>query len=185
MSTLKEKAEKLYEILHALGKKRSLEVIALTKKAPRSYTELQKELGINSKLVSTKIKELIELDVLRKEWDKYDLSKFGKKLFKKIKPLAKAISYFADDIEKKIEKEVKEIKSKVVEKEKAEKKQVLKKDLTKTSPLKNAKLNSAPKKETKILTKVAPKKANTTTKASIVTKSNSAKVAPKKITKSK
>jgi predicted transcriptional regulator len=91
-------------------------LLAITKSAPRTYTELQKELGINSKLVSSKIKELVALDVLKKVGDKYDLSKFGKKLIKKIKPLAKMVADFTDNVEKKIEKEAKEISKKVNEK---------------------------------------------------------------------
>lgn len=98
MKDLEKQTQQLYEVLHTLGKKRSLELLALAKKAPRSYTELQRELGINSKLVSTKIKELMHFNILKKEWDKYDLSKYGRKLYKKIKPLAKTISEFAEDI---------------------------------------------------------------------------------------
>ncbi|MFA7284518.1 MAG: hypothetical protein WC004_01710 [Candidatus Absconditabacterales bacterium] len=98
MKEVASKTDKLYDLLHALGKKRSIELMGLVKKIPRSYTELQKELGINSKLVSTKLKELLELRILKKEGDKYDLSKLGKKIFKKIKPLAKIVVDFAEDI---------------------------------------------------------------------------------------
>lgn len=98
MKDASSKTDKLYDLLHTLGKKRSIELMNLVKKIPKSYTELQKELWINSKLVSTKLKELLELRILKKTWDKYDLSKLGKKIFKKIKPLTKIVMDFADDI---------------------------------------------------------------------------------------
>jgi|GEM_PF-4002071 len=44
MKEVASKTDKLYDLLHALGKKRSIELMGLVKKIPRSYTELQKEL---------------------------------------------------------------------------------------------------------------------------------------------
>lgn len=191
MENLEKKAEKLYEVLHTLWKKWSLELLAIAKKAPRTYTELQRELGINSKLVSAKLKELVELDVLKKTWDKYDLSKFGKKLFKKIKPLAKAISDFADDVEKKVEKEAKEISKKIKEKE-----WEIKRAASKISTVQNKKENKKPAEVKKVTTtktnttKVTPAKKvvtpevkKTTTAKVVNTKTTAAKKTTKAVTK--
>lgn len=79
----------LYDLLHVLGKKRSLEFLDSIKKSPKSYTQLQKNLNINSKLISSTIKELTIIGVIVKNKDQYELTKIGKKLLKKIKPLRK------------------------------------------------------------------------------------------------
>ena len=117
MEKMKKKSSKetenIYEILHTIGKKWSLELLEITKKTSKSYTELQKELGINSKLISAKLKEFMDLDLLKKEGDKYSLSKFGKKLMKNLKPITKAISKFTEEGMKMLKKENKKIKDKV------------------------------------------------------------------------
>jgi DNA-binding HxlR family transcriptional regulator len=110
-----KETENIYEVLHTIGKKWSLELLELTKKTAKSYTELQKELGINSKLISAKLKEFIDLDLLRKEGDKYSLSKFGKKLMKNLKPVTKAISKFTKKGMEILKKENKKNKKKTSE----------------------------------------------------------------------
>ena len=190
--------EKLYDLLHTLGKKWSIELMQLVKKWSKSYTQLQKELGINSKLVSTKVKELIELRILKKEWDKYDLSKLGKKVFKKIKPLAKVVVDFANELKDDFSEGAK--KNHVAKKVSTLKKVITKKPAANLAKKVSQVVNSkAPVKKAvalvkKEVTKVAAKaktpvkKVITTAKAAVAktntaVKKAAAKIAPlKKVT---
>ncbi len=179
MTDTSKKTDKLYDLLHTLGKKRSIELMSLVRKLPRSYTELQKELGINSKLVSTKIKELLDLHILKKEGDKYDLSKLGKKILKKIKPLTKVVLDFTEDMAKTSTKKVvakKPAAKKVTAKAVVKKSPVVKK---KVAPKKAAVKAKAPAKKKVVAKKPAAKKvtAKAVVKKSPVVKK---KVAPKK-----
>ena len=155
-----KETENIYEVLHTIGKKWSLELLELTKKTAKSYTELQKELGINSKLISAKLKEFIDLDLLRKEGDKYSLSKFGKKLMKNLKPVTKAISKFTKKGMEILKKENKKNKKKTSEVSKG-------KDLKKTMAAKIAtEVIVTPVKKTakKVVKKTTAKKAASTVK---------------------
>ncbi len=182
MEKMKKKSSKetenIYEILHTIGKKWSLELLEITKKTSKSYTELQKELGINSKLISAKLKEFMDLDLLKKEGDKYSLSKFGKKLMKNLKPITKAISKFTEEGMKMLKKENKKIKDKV---SKVSKGKDLKKSMAAkvASEVKEVIVEPAKKVIKKVAKNAAPKKAPLYSGV----KAPKAKVAPKKAAK--
>lgn len=120
----------LYEVIHTLGKKRSIEWLVLLKKWSCSYSELQKKLWINSKLVAWKIKELTDKKLIKKDKDQYSVTKLGKKILKEIK----WISELVEKYDQKDNKKSKKVKSTTWN----EKTTIIKKSITIKQPAKKS-----------------------------------------------
>ncbi len=164
----------LYDVLHILGKKRSLEFLDLLKKASKWYTQIQKSLEINSKLISSTIKELTTIGAIAKKKDQYELTKIGKKILKKIKPLRKQ---FDSKKESKKDDTQKDLVTKKTTTPKKTTPAVTLKNISKTTttPKKTTVKKPATKTAAKPTTKVTTKKAaiqkkKTPSKKSIATK---------------